>query len=70
MTCEFYSEVDCPLHVDFENLHVSIGDYGVDPVMENGLLVGYLVEEPDGVTQVVEDLDHYFQRVFKWKEYV
>lgn len=68
--CEFYCGVDCPLHVDWENLHVAVGDYGVDPVREDGRLVGYLVEDPDGVTQIVDDLDSFFQEEFKWKEFV
>lgn len=64
--CRFYCEPGWPFHVDLENLHVTMGDYGVDPVRENGRLVGYLVEDPTGFTRVVEDLDYYFQEVFEW----
>lgn len=66
--CEFYRECDWPLYVDYENLHVTMGEYGVDLVRENGHLVGYLVEDPDGVTCVVDDLDSYFQSVLDWEE--
>lgn len=64
--CEFYCEPGWPFYVDLENLHVMMGDYGVDPVWETGHLVGYLVEDPDGVTQIVDDLDSYFQSVLEW----
>lgn len=65
--CEFYREPDWFFFVDLENFHVVMGDYGVDPVRENGHLVGYLVEDPKGVTRVVDDLDIYFQEVFEWE---
>lgn len=66
--CGFYREDDWLFYVDLENSHVTMGDYGIDPVRENGHLVGYLVEDPEGVTQVVDDLDSYFQSVFDWEE--
>lgn len=69
-TCEFYADPYYTFEVDFENYHIMVDGYGVDPVMEDGHLAYYLVEEPDGTTQFVEDLDHYFHRVFKWKEYL
>lgn len=65
MTCEFYSEPDWPFYVDYENLHVTMGGYGIDPVRKNGHLVGYLVEGPDGVTRIVDDLDEFFQMEFE-----
>lgn len=59
--CEFYSGDDLPIEVDYENYYITLGDYVVDPVMEHGHLVTYLVEDPDGVTLFVSDLDVYFQ---------
>ena len=59
--CEFYSGDGLPIEVDYENYFVTLGDYVVDPVMEGGHLVTYLVEDPDGVTLFVSDLDTYFQ---------
>lgn len=59
--CEFYSGDDLPIEVDEENYFVTLGDYVVDPVMEGEHLVTYLVEDPDGVTLFVSDLDDYFQ---------
>lgn len=67
MTCEFYADSDWPLYIDPENLHVTMGGYGIEPVRENGHLTGYLVEDPDGVTQAVDDLDSYFQSVLDWE---
>lgn len=60
-TCEFYADSDWEIHVDLENSHVTMGDYGVYPVRGDGRPVGYLVEDGDGVTQVVDDLDSYFR---------
>lgn len=65
--CNFYKEGDWSFYVDLENLHVVMGDYAIDPVWENGHLVGYLVVDPEGVTQVVDDLDSYFQDVLDWE---
>lgn len=59
--CEFYSGDDLPIEVDEENYYVTLGDYVVDPVMKDGHLVMHLVEDPDGVTLFVSDLDAYFQ---------
>lgn len=66
MICEFYRESGWPFFVDLEGLHVVMGGYGIDLVMENGHLMGYFVEGPDGVSQVVDDLDVYFQCEFDW----
>lgn len=68
--CEFYSGEDTPVEVDYENCHVSFGGYEVDPVIENGHLVTYLVEDPDHVSLFVNDLDDYFQDQFSdcWEE--
>ena len=66
-TCEFYADSDRMIYVDLENFHVTMGEYGIDPVMEGGHLVGYLVEDPDGVTQVVDDLDSFFQSALGWE---
>lgn len=65
--CEFYVDPCEVFEVDLENRHVTVGDYGVDLVMENGHLVSYLVEEPDGRTLFADDLDVYFQSVFDWE---
>lgn len=66
--CEFYSGDDLPIDVDYENYYITLGGYVVDPVMEDGHLVMYLVEDPDGDTLFVSDLDDYFQEVFDWEE--
>lgn len=59
--CEFYSGEDLPLRVDEENYYVTLGGYVVDPVIKDGQFVTYLVEDPDGVTLFVSDLDAFFQ---------
>lgn len=61
--CEFYSGDDLPIKVDYDNYYVSLGGYVVDPVMENGHLITYLVEDPGHNTHLVGDLDSYFQSV-------
>lgn len=61
--CEFYSGDGFPVKVDYENYLVYLGDYIVDPVMENGHLVTYLVDDPGHNTHLVVDLDSYFQSV-------
>lgn len=69
--CEFYSGDGLPIEVDYENYYINLGDYVVDPVMEDGHLVMYLVEDPDGVTLFVSDLDDYFQeRLSGWEDRV
>lgn len=60
-TCEFYRESEWSFYVDYVNLHVAMGGYGIDLVREDGHLVGYLVEDPYGATQLVDDLDSYFK---------
>lgn len=67
-TCEFYSDSRESFVVDLENHHITMGDYGVDLVRENGYLMCYLVEDPDGVSLFVDDLDAYFQRVLDWED--
>lgn len=61
--CEFYSGDDLPLEVDYENRFVNLGGYVVDPVMENGHLITYIVEDPEHKAHLVGDLDYYFQSV-------
>lgn len=68
--CGFYAEPYDEFEVDLENHHIMMDGYGVDLVVENGNLVTYLVEDPGGVALFVDDLDEYFQGVFKWKELV
>lgn len=59
--CEFYSGDGLPLEIDYENYYVILGDYVVDPVIDNGHLVTYIVEDPEHNTHLVGDLDSYFQ---------
>lgn len=68
--CEFYSGEGLPIEVDEENYYVNLGGYVIDPVMEDGHLFMYLVEEPDGTTLFVPDLDDYFQTQFadEWED--
>nr|DAV10153.1 MAG TPA: hypothetical protein [Caudoviricetes sp.] len=67
--CEFYSGDDLPIEVDYENRFISLGGYVVDPVMEDGHLVMYFVDDPEGVALFVSDLDDYFQeRLPDWRE--
>lgn len=67
--CEFYSGDGFPVEVDYENCCVKLGGYVVDPVMESGYLVAYIVEDPGNNTHLVGDLDSYFQSVLSdWTE--
>lgn len=61
--CEFYSGDGLPIRVDYENYLVYLGDYIVDPVMENGSLITYIVDGPGHSTHLVGDLDSFFQSV-------
>ena len=61
--CEFYSGDGLPIEVDYEKHLVFLGEYVVDPVMENGHLISYIVEDPGHSTHLVGDLDSYFQAV-------
>lgn len=61
--CEFYSGDGLPIKVDYENFYVILGDYVVDPVIDDGHLITYIVEDPDHVSHLVWDLDFYFQSV-------
>ncbi len=60
--CEFYSGEGLPIEVDYENYYITLGGYVVDPVMEYGSLVTYIVSDPDSNSHLVSDLDAYFQR--------
>ena len=66
--CEFYADPCDVFEVDLVNYHITMGDYGVDLVEENGHLVSYLVEGADGVSLFVDDLDDYFQSVLDWED--
>lgn len=67
--CEFYSGDGLPIKVDYENFFVYLGGYIVDPVMENGHLVTYIVEDPGHNAHLVGDLDSYFQSVLPdWRK--
>lgn len=67
--CQFYSGDGLPLEVDYENFYLFLGEYTVDPVMENGHLITYIVEDPELNTHLVGDLDSYFQSVLpEWSE--
>ena len=61
--CEFYSGDGLPLEIDFENCLVKLGGYVVDPVIEDGHLIAYIVEDPGRDVHLVGDLDSYFQAV-------
>lgn len=61
--CEFYSGDGLPIRVDYENYYIFLGGYTVYPVMENGHLIAYLVEDPGRNIHLVGDLDSYFQAV-------
>jgi hypothetical protein len=65
--CEFYADPCEVFEVDLENHIVFMGAREISPVMENGGLVTHLVEESDGVTHWVDDLDSYFQSVLDWE---
>lgn len=67
--CEFYSGDGLPLTVDFESHYIFLGNYVVDPAMDNGHLITYIVEDPWHNTHLVGDLDSYFQAVLPdWRE--
>lgn len=67
--CEFYSGDGLPITVDYVGYYVNLGDYVVDPVMENGHLITYIVTDPGHNTHLVGDLDSYFQSVLPdWRE--
>lgn len=70
MICESYADPYDGFEVDYENNRVVVGEYEVEPLMERGRLAEYLVRRSDGSSYLVWDLDSFFQRVFKWKEYV
>lgn len=44
-TCLFYTDSYYNVEIDSENYHVTVEGYGVDPVMEDGVLAYYHVEE-------------------------
>lgn len=67
-TCEFYATSLDGIEVDWENYHVRMDGYDIDPVTRDGHLVRYLIVEPDGVAIFVDDLDSYFQSVLDWGE--
>ena len=69
--CEFYADSADDVEVDLENYHITMGEYGVDPVIGEGgdHLAYYLIEEPDGTNLFVDDLDSYFQSVLPdWRD--
>lgn len=64
--CEFYAEPCESFEVDEENWIVFMGGREISLVRREGVLVGYLVIEPDGFSHVVDDLDSFFQSVLDW----
>lgn len=69
--CEFYADSDDDVKVDLENYHITMGEYGVDPVIGEGgdHVAYYLIEEPDGTTLFADDLDSFFQSVLhEWED--
>lgn len=65
-TCEFYATSVDEVGVDLENYHVRMAGYDIDPVMRDGHIVSYLVQDPDGIALFVDDLDSYFQSEMGW----
>lgn len=61
--CEFYSDDDLPLRVDYENHCIFLGGYLVDPVTENGELVSFIVAPPSGPPLLVSNLDEFFENL-------
>lgn len=61
--CAFYSGEGFPLVVDEENRYITVGDYIVVPVLEDGHLTAYIVVDPEHITHLVSDLDSFFQGV-------
>lgn len=68
--CECYADPYDRFEVDYENNRIVVDEYEVEPLVERGRLAEYLVRRSDGVSYLVWDLDSFFQRVFKWKEFV
>lgn len=66
--CEFYADPCETFEVDSENHFIFMGSRGINLVRENGRLDGWLIIEPDGFSQLVDDLHTYFQSVFGWKD--
>lgn len=68
--CEFYASSTDDIEVDSENYHVTMGGYGIDLVMVNDHLVTCLVEDREGVTRFVGELDYFFQSEFadSWED--
>lgn len=69
--CEFYSTDEYPIHVNRDGRLIELGDgeFVIDPVMEGGNVVVYIVEDPSGVCRLVSDLDDYFQSMLPdWRE--
>ena len=65
--CEFYADPCETFEVDLENCIVFMGGREISPVRAAGVLVCYLVIEPDGVSHWENDLDSYFQSVLEWE---
>lgn len=67
--CEFYSSETLPLRVDYDNRFVLVGEYAVEPLMDGGVLAGYVVDPPVGPVLTVMDLDDFFQNELEgWEE--
>lgn len=66
--CEFYSTAPDEVVVDLENFHIRLGEYDIDPVVGDGRVVRYLVQEPDGTAIFVDDLETYLQLALGWVE--
>lgn len=64
--CKFYSEFSYGIEVDYENHRIIVDGYTVEPVMEGGHLINYIVKDPEGKSHFVGDLDSFFQRAFGW----
>lgn len=68
--CEVDADAYDRFDVDYENNRIVVDDYEVESLVERGRLVECLVRRSDGVSYLVWGLESFFQRVFKWKEFV
>lgn len=66
--CEFYSDEELPIRVDYENHCIHLGGYLVDPVTEDGELVTYIVSPPSGPPLLMVNLDEFLENtLLSWE---
>lgn len=61
--CEFYSDEDLQVWVDYENHCIRLGGYLVDPVTEDGELVTFMVSPPSGPPLFMMNLDEFLENL-------